>query len=165
MDLQLKPGDVFCTHSPTILGQLINFFQKIWEDDNSCSYSHAGFMLDNVNTFEALWTVHSQNIYEAYKGKYVLIARHEKINDEVFKNAFEQVKHYERNLYPVHRLLLQIIPPLAKLSFGFVVCSELTAKFLYRAYILTYWRGMSPSELENILKNWRGWTVIYEGIL
>ena len=165
VDLQLKPGDVFCTENVAFLGRAINFVQKLWQKDNKCTYSHAGFMIGPEATFEALWTVKSQNIYEAYKGKFVLIARHEKMDDEVFDLAFEKIVHYSGDWYPVHRLLLHMIPPLAKLSFGFVTCSELTAKFLYRAFILDFWKGMNPADLEDILKNYKGWTIIYEGTL
>lgn len=165
MDLKLQKGDIFCVYTHNILGQLINFCQKVWQKDNRCSYSHAGLMVSPTNSFEALWKVKEQNIYEAYAGSYILIGRHEKMNDELFEFAFSQIEHYRNNWYPVHRIFLQLIPPLAKTSFGFVVCSELVAKFLYRAYILSWWKSMNPADLEDIILYNKGWSVVFEGKL
>ena len=84
-----------------------------------------------------------------------------------FMDGWSQVAHLEGKWYAGHRLALHLIPPLAKLvaTGGFAVCSELTAKFLCGAQLLDYWAGVNPDYISGMIKRWRGWRIVFEGIL
>ena len=72
----LSPGDEFATKNPMALGCAINVLQAAWSTDNESAYTHAGIIMDpQGTTLESLWTVKSQNIWEAYRGEKVLIVR------------------------------------------------------------------------------------------
>ena len=163
----LRPGDIFCTVNPMALGRAITAIEAFWDVDGRAEYSHAGLILGpNGTTYEALWTNKRQGL-QSYAGKKVVIGRHEEMDSTRFADGWGQVAHLEGRWYAGHRLVLHVIPPLAKLfaTGGYAVCSELAAKFLCGARLLDHWAGVNPDHLADIIKRWRGWRVVFEGIL
>lgn len=165
--MKLQPGDVFLTSNPMALSRAINWAQRIWNKDSKSKYSHAGILTDaNGATFEAIWTVKSQNLFDAYEGDQVLIARHESMAHERFLEGFNPLyKEQNGKIYPFYRLIFHIIPPLAKLSIGKLVCSELVAKFLKNVGLMDYYNGCNPDNLHDVVRWHKGWKIIFEGIL
>ena len=166
--LTLKPGDIFLSRNPMMLGRLINWVQAFTSKDNQSEYSHAGVILDyKGETFEALWTNACQNLFKAYNGKKVLIARHKRMDAGRALAGWNGVKHHKGKIYAGHRLLFFLLcPPLAKyFSLGMAVCSEMTMKFLYKAGLSKCWRGFNPDDIHDMVAHWKEYDVIFEGIL
>jgi len=162
----LKPGDIFCAANPMMLGRLINFVQKLKSKDNQSEYSHAGIILTTEGeTFEALWKNGKQNLFEAYKGKKVLVGRHIAMDTERFQAGWEGVQKHEGKWYAGHRLLLHLIPLASKLSLGLAVCSEIVMKFLCKAGLATTWAGWNPDNVADMIHNYRDYITIFEGEL
>jgi hypothetical protein len=163
----LKPGDNFTTINPMWLGRAICAVQKFNDIDNAAAYSHAGIIMGQLaTTFEALWKNGRQELFSAYAGKKILIGRHQDMNQERFQAGWDVIARLEGKWYAGHRLFLMLIPPLAKyLASGkFCVCSEIVAKFLKGAGIMTYWAGVTPDHVSDMIHNHKGWATIYEGI-
>jgi hypothetical protein len=166
--MELKPGDIFLTRNSGLVAKGINIVQKWWAYDDYSKFTHAGLIKDNKGTtFEStLPGARSFNFEECHKGKHYMIIRHDYMTPKVFEKAFERVKYHSGFAYPIHRLFLHIIPPLAKtFSKNRAVCSELVGQFLYHAEMLHYWRGVNPDKLEEIFVYWRNYQIVYEGIL
>lgn len=165
--IQLKPGDIFCTANPMALGRAINFFQKVWATDNDSEYSHAGIIINpQGDTFESLWTVRFSNLSK-YIGKHVLIGRPVNLEVSDIKYGLRNViMDHKGQIYPVWRLPLAIVPPLAKyISSGrFPVCSELVAKYLKLAGVLGIgrWQGKNPDNIADMIKRWDAFEVVHE---
>lgn len=164
-DIKLKPGDIFCTRNPMLLGRAINGVQRFWSKDGKSEYSHSGIIIGkDGTTFEALWTNKRQNIWEAYEGQKVLIGRNAHMTPKRFVKGWLGVRHHEDKWYAGHRLVFFLIPPLAKIfNLGLCVCSELTAKFLYKAGIWDHWKGLNPDDIADRIHNWKDFEIIYEG--
>ena len=184
MGIKLQPGDLFLTRNPQALGRGINAVQTWWSKDGKSTYSHAGIILDSKGTtFEALWTIKKQNLFEAYAGEKVCIARWEGMTDEIAKQALDELmKEQEGKIYPAWRLLFQVIPPIAKYtSWGgrFLVCSEEDSKFLYIVHLQngytdlygykwprhSHFCGTNPDMLADEWHRWKGYQIVFEGIL
>jgi len=167
-DIKLLPGDIFCSRNPMWLGIAINAVQRFWDVDNQCDYGHAGIITGVFgNTLEALWTVKAQNVWRAYDSPDrggLLIGRNQNMTYDKFLAGMEAVKVYKGNPYPLWRLFLHLIPPLGKyLSTGkFLVCSELTAKFLVGAGELNFYKGVTPDYLQDMIEHWDEWDIVYE---
>ena len=164
---ELKPGDVFCSQNPMMLGRMINAVQKFHSKDNKSEYSHSGVILDSSGTtFEALWTNRKQNLFEAYKGKKVLIGRHVDMVPAIFAVGWVGVKKHEGKRYAWHRLPLFFIPFVAKYAnAGLCVCSELTMKFLCHCRLAPAWKGWTPDDVADMIIKWREYETIFEGEL
>jgi len=166
--LTLKPGDIFLSRNPMMLGRLINWVQAFTSKDNQSEYSHAGVIIDyKATTFEALWTNNCQNLFEAYGGKKVLIARHKAMTPDRAMVGWNGVKHHKGKIYAGHRLLFFLIcPPLAKyFCLGMAVCSEMVMKFLCKAGLSKAWKGHNPDDVHDMVAHWKEYDVIFEGIL
>ena len=161
-----QSGDVFLTANSRALNGIINFFQKLWSKDGKSKYAHAGIIVDpDGTTFESLWKVQQRNLNKACKGKKVLVARHENMKD-LFLPAYQKIyDQYNKDHYPIYRLLFHMVPPLAKLSTNKVVCSELVAKFLMHCDLMDYYNGCNPDDLHDYLRVAKGWNIIFEGKL
>ncbi|MBC2712071.1 MAG: hypothetical protein HGJ94_14125 [Desulfosarcina sp.] len=162
----LKPGDIFCTRNPMWLGRAINSVQKFNSVDNESSYSHAGIIIDLHLTFESLWTIKKGSL-SAYEEKKVLIGRHTKMTQDLFEAGIAPVLKHEGQMYPVWRLVLHLIPPMAKyISNGKnPVCSELVAKFLAACGLLDSWKGRNPDHIADMIRKFRCFDVVFEGVL
>jgi hypothetical protein len=149
----------------------------MWAKDRQATYSHSGVIKNEKGeTIEALWKVKTQNIFEAYKGQKILIARptytlQKKIISREAKIAavYMIIKEYEGESYPGWRLFLHIFPVFAKyIHFvGKPVCSELTCNYL--SLIDTWWPnaywGLNPDTLADEARDsWR-FQIIFEGIV
>jgi len=163
-EVKLEKGDFFCSKNPMALGKIINAVQWFWSTDNESRYTHAGIIVaEDGTTLESLWTVKNQNLWEAYAGERVIIGRYEKMTPEIFEKGMQAIAEHKGKIYPVLRLLLFGIPPVAKfLYIGLVVCSELTAKFLCSMGALNYWKGKMPDNIHDAMKYRRGFKVVAE---
>ena len=164
--LKLEKGDIFLTKNPMMLGKIINFVQKLWSQDNSSMYSHAGVIIsENGDTFEALLTIKASKL-EEYKGKEILISRYNKINTKKFRNGMNSILENKGDIYPFHRLFLMIVPALGKINLtGQTVCSEIVGKFLNACGVDINWKGLTPDGLHDFIKNHRDFDIIYKGKL
>lgn len=169
MVLELNRGDVFGTKNPMALGKVINAIQWVWSHDGESRYSHSGIILDPLGTtFEALWTCKSQNLFDCYEEEQVIIARYTGGKMMPMDTAIKQLlEEHGGKVYPFWRLLLHLVPPLAKINMSQrPVCSELVAKY---SWLIggrhEQWAGASPDMLADEWRRWDNWEVIYEGKL
>jgi hypothetical protein len=170
MKIDLRPGDVFASRNPQGLGSMILLAQKMKSADGEAEYGHTGVILTpEGTTFEALWTIRRQSLFEAYKGQQVLVARHEDMSPEAFQGGFQAVLPQEGRPYPLYRLVLHLFG-LGKVHVeGQEVCSEITAHFLVSAGATTLggknWFGITP---DNLVDEWRiskHFEIVFEGTL
>lgn len=172
-DLSIRPGDIFCSNFPnSLLGRAILFFQRFNDIDDEARYSHAGILLDgDGTTFEALLTVKRQNLFEAYRGQNVIIGRHLRMDEETFRRCLSAVLPFEGRWYPVWRLPLHIVPPLAKYASSgkFLVCSELVFRFVSamgrEKTGVRFYRGVTPDYIADAIRRWDEFEIVYEGAL
>lgn len=185
MSIRLHPGDFFSTANPMALGRAINAVQSIISYDGKSFYSHSGIITNaKGDTFEALWKLERGNL-SRYEGKRIVIARWEGMTQPIFDAVFQKLyEEHNGQWYPGWRLFLQPIPPLARLlsyKGKYVVCSELTAKFLYYCHAFLYpdhdceneycwprnkwFTGMTPDVLCDEWHRWQGYKILFEGIL
>jgi len=169
MELQLKPGDVFCTRNNMLFGRCINSIQRFFSYDDNSTYSHSGIILNKEgDTFESKWFVGEYNLFEQYIGREVLIARCSRLSKKKFENSIEIIKEkYNKQFYPVWRLIFFLIPPTAKyINFGKVICSELVAHYLHLiGFRYPQYYGTDVDKLSDEFNHWRTYKVIHKGIL
>lgn len=165
--IKLNAGDVFLVESGSIISPVTNFFQKLWSRDNRSKYCHAGIIIDDTNTtLECRWTVCSTNFMEFYKDKDVLIARCENLKNIDFTNGLLQILKFKGQWFPVHRMILHAFHLAKFIHWQSVVCSELVAKYLHGIGTRhNYWWGTTVDDLEEELKNWKQYSIVYEGKL
>lgn len=176
--ITLRPGDEFATRNPMALGVAINLVQKAKSVDNQSEYTHTGIItgMDGA-TLEALWTVKSQNIWDAYQGKRTLIVRNINMNPAVFCAGYERVKKHIGQWYPFPRLAFHLLHVAKWVHWSHVVCSELTAKFeagcaeYLDAYspantgFMRNWYGVNPDDLADRWRISKYYEIVYEGVL
>jgi hypothetical protein len=161
----LRAGDLFATNSPNLLGKCIRAVQWIWAWDREATYNHAGIIVSAAGlTLESLLTFRLSNL-EAYRGRKILIVRHKEMTGERCAAGLAAVKGDVGHIYPVYRLALFLIPPLAKLKlFGGGVCSEQTAKFLKAAGFCNVVYGVTPDNLADLWRESKSMDIIFEGV-
>jgi hypothetical protein len=172
----LRPGDEFATKNPMALGALINFVQRAKAVDNESTYSHTGIVTDPEGaTLEALWTVQSQNLWEAYRGARVLVVRNINMRLPVYIAGFNKVRGHLGQWYPAPRLILHFLGLAKWIHWDRVVCSELTAKFevgcaehlgLDRAagFMRNHY-GVNPDNLTDRWRESRYYETVFEGVV
>lgn len=167
---ELKAGDCFASANPWRVGLMINAVQRFYALDGKSEYSHTGIIADPCGkTIEALRTVCNRNLFDHYAGKRVLIAR--PLVKESYKiKAIRLIEDgYLGNIYPAWRLALHLFPPAARYISAngiFLVCSELTAFYLYHAGARhNVFTGVNPDNLADEWRNFWIYAVIYEGYL
>ena len=169
--IDLKAGDFFAVQGKGIISRLINALQKFWSKDHASIYSHAGLILDpEGTTLEAIGkgTLSTQNLFEAYTGQRIIIARYDNLTPELHEKAIEALRReFEGEGYPIYRLFLNLFPPLAKLHFlGRGVCSEVVAYYLWKIVARhRWWASTNPDTLADEWIRWKAYSVIYDGIL
>jgi len=164
--MDLQPGDIFLTRNPMALGKAINWIQRIKSNDNESIYSHAGIITtDSGMTLEALWTIKSQNLFDAYEGSRVMIGRNTRMTKDRYIKGIKTVRPFTGRRYPFHRLFLHLIPGASKyINTGrFLVCSELVDKFLFEAGIEKQYRGRNPDNIADMIRDWKKWETVFEG--
>jgi hypothetical protein len=168
--IDLMPGDVFCTQNPQSLGKAIRFIESTKSEDAAAEYSHAGIILDSTGkTLEAIWHIESQNIFEAYKGDKVLIARWSGMTPANFQQGYNAIKDEIGMCYPYYRLFLSLLGLARLIHFKGTVCSELTQRFLINANAVTlsgknFW-GVTPDNLADEWRISKYFTINFEGDL
>jgi hypothetical protein len=166
--LMIRQGDIFCVNSGLWISTAITKVTGVWSTDGEAKYSHAGIITDPFGgTFESLRHIEENSLF-GYVGKPVIIGRHDKMATDLYRKAFDPLKSEQNGrVYPLWRIALFLIPPLArKIGTGdFLVCSELVAKFLKNAGILTNFTGWTPDCLADMIRDWKHWKIVYEGIL
>ena len=167
--IALQPGDVFATRNPQGLGKAICLAESIKSEDGEATYGHTGIIIDSSGTtFEALWTIKRQNLFEAYAGNQVLIARWTGMTLQAFQKGFDAVKVQEGRTYPFYRLLLHLVG-LGKIHIeNQEVCSEITEHFLIAAGAITLggcnWYGLTPDNLADEWRISKYFDVLWEGM-
>lgn len=172
----LQAGDVFCVEgSMSVVSSFIRLAEQFWSTDNKADYGHAGIILnDQGKTFEVLWTAKKSDLSK-YLGQKIIIARPTvlygteiAISSRVVEMTLANIIQATQGLpYPVHRLFLHLVPPLAKyVSLGKLkVCSELVAEYLKqvgaRPFIAS---GINPDTLADMFIEWKNFDVLYEGV-
>lgn len=171
----VRLGDVFVTSNDTKLGFLIRLAEKFWAKDGKARFGHAGIILDSRGTtFEALPDGLKYSTLDEYCGSEVMITRpvqsltHNPILRLNKAIALRKVVacHLGQK-YPYWRILLHIIPPLARrISKGErLVCSELTAKYLRE---IGAWgevvAGINPDDLADAFEVRDSFDVIFDGV-
>jgi len=164
----LNPGDSFLVLSPGLVSRIINAIQRFWARDGQSRYTHGGIITDcDGSTFETTRRagVNCGSLSD-YAGKPMLIARHDSIDLNVFLAAFDNIQRHKGDEFPLYRLFFHLFPPLSRIrGFRGAVCSELVAKFFYFAGIFDYWIGVTPDDLSDNFHHWKGFKIVFEGLL
>lgn len=171
----LQPGDVLCVAGGmAVVSAGIRLVERFWAKDNEASYGHSAIVGTAGGTMlDTLWTVRWTNI-SRYAGQQMIIARPTHtlrgmvITDAAKSVALKMISSSDHGRpYPVHRLLLHLIPPLAKYATNGrqMVCSERTARYLCLIGAMDEpWAGITPDDLADRFRRWHNFTVIFEGI-
>lgn len=171
---RLRVGDVFCSRNTSPFSRAIMAAERLWSKDGEAEYGHAGIITSTGgDTFEALWTIGPSHL-QRYAGSKVLIARPVKtmagmpiVRFSIDAALWKVREQHEGQRYPLWRLALHIIPPLARhVSCGkYLVCSELTAKYL--RLLQTHNMipaGVNPDDLADAFRAHDCFDVVYEGV-
>lgn len=161
--LNPQRGDIFLTRSPGFLGKAIRFWERIWTP-TQVYFNHAGIMINNKMTFEALWTYRHENFFNSYVGHEVFLARPKCVSSATINRSLRMLRNlkYGRS-YPVHKIIIHAFPPATKLFPKSPVCSEFAALYGYYMEALPYYNGMNPDSLHDILCNHYAWEPIFWG--
>jgi hypothetical protein len=161
----LHHGDIFLTRNPQRLGRLIVAVQSFHDPDGKSKYSHSGIIVgpDSHQSIEARWRT-GFFCLEEYAGDDILIARHDKMEPQRHYAGLQTIDKHIGQRYPFYRLLCHLLGPgFCKWSLGYAVCSELTSKYLCGCGLQRSWKGHTPGHLENVVTNYREWSVVFEG--
>ncbi len=172
----IHTGDIFFIENHTALGNFINWGQRILSSDNHARYNHSGIFKTGYiegtevgpSTIESLWTVQSNDFFQKYKGKQVLIARPVAPTEDKEEAVSIIVNEDSGKKYPGYRFFYLIYPPIAKyINRGASVCSELTAKYLFLAGVRHKWyQGTTPDKLVDEVRNYTSrYYIIGEGVI
>ena len=163
MKVQVQKGDLFCVSSAGIISRMIIAVEWFHSKDGRAHFGHAGIVTDDKGgTLEALWTVKHAHL-DRYRGQRMFVVRplrqlnRGEITPTLVDRALEEIeREYLGRIYPVWRIPLHLVPPLAKwLSWKRknLVCSELVARYErligVRDSIST---GINPDDLDD---RWR----------
>jgi hypothetical protein len=163
--MKLQAGDCFVVRGDTSLSYLIRVFGNFWSSDGECSFNHAGIILDEEgNTFESLNRIDHYNL-EQYKGKQIMIVRHNKMNFDLFCKGLASIIHLDGVRYPWWRLAVHLVH-LARFfnRSGIPVCSELVGMFENGAGLRKVFWGLTPDNLADEWRISKHYNTIYEGV-
>ena len=189
----IKPGDILLTQNPAGLGKMINWAQRVGQGDPS-KYGHVAIIVRNPKTGQIDGTIAesvmriSYNNISDYNGNKICIMRHKKMNPYRYNLGMKEVKDNIGQIYPGHRLVVQLVDVLRSWAFRKVkmkpwfrysklmrldwpVCSELAAQFLITAKLETGfpfegWRGINPDHFDDARQSNDGlWETIFIGDL
>lgn len=175
----LQPGDVFCVQGRGPLFWGILAVQWINSRDGEATYGHAALIVDAGGTvLDTRWRVGRTSL-DMYQGQRMIIARPvEWITRDGHTSG--PISESTRLLclaaieatcsgkwYPVHRLFLHLVPPVAKLLHigRWQVCSERVGAYLQAIGARPYpVGGVTPDMLADEWRRWRNYQVIFEGV-
>lgn len=172
----LQPGDVLCVRGDMpIVSAGIRLVEWILSKDNEATYGHSAIVGTEGGTLlDTLWTVQWTHV-SRYAGQPMIIARPTKtlrgiaITDAAKTCALKMVSSDGHGRpYPLHRLLLHLVPPLAKYATNGrqMVCSERTARYLCLIGAMAEpWAGITPDDLADRWRRWHNFDVIFEGTM
>jgi hypothetical protein len=172
---KLQPGDVLCVAGGmAVVSAGIRAVERFWSKDSEAAYGHSAIVGTAGGTLlDTLWRVRWTHI-SRYAGQPMIIARPTRtlrsvaITDAVRRVSLNMVStDGHGRLYPVHRLALHLLPPLAKYASNGrqMVCSERTARYLCLIGAMDEpWAGITPDDLADRFRRWHNFTVIFEGI-
>ena len=134
MEVDVQPGDIFCSQYPSELGKAIRWITGRRSADKNAEYSHVGIIIgEDGETFEAVSRIWRQNLFRDYAGVKVRIGRHRDMSKDAFEKGLESALAFEGNRYPYHRLLLHALRLAGTINTGrFPVCSELAMRHFIR---------------------------------
>jgi hypothetical protein len=172
----LQPGDVFSSEGGMgVFSAGIRLVERVHSRDNEATYGHAGLIIDPAGAvLDTLWTVQRTQL-SRYAGQRVIIARPVRqmngrpVDAGTVRLCLRAIEIMDAGRwYPAHRILLHLVPPLAKYvaAGAHKVCSERTAAYL--ADINTRplpWAGATPDMLADEWRVWRNFDVLFEGVL
>jgi hypothetical protein len=172
---KLQPGDVLCVAGGmAVVSAGIRAVERFWSKDSEAAYGHSAIVGTAGGTLlDTLWRVRWTHI-SRYAGQPMIIARPTRtlrsvaITDAARRVSLNMVStDGHGRLYPVHRLALHLLPPLAKYASNGrqMVCSERTARYLCLIGAMDEpWAGITPDDLADRFRRWHNFTVIFEGI-
>lgn len=168
--IKLLPGDIVCTSNPMALGRLITAVERFWSSDDEAKYSHSLIILTRTGlTLEALWTVKSQRLFDAYKGDKIAVYRYLSMDKDKFRAGIDGVTGHYGDWYPLHKLITNLIPPIGKYlsTKNRLICSELVGKFLRYAGVpgFKHYLGLTPDVISDRCSQYEGWITVFEGVL
>ena len=190
--LKLAPGDILLTAGfggpdanwrDKMLSKLILFHEAVQGKGFQPTRSHAELICDsNGGTFAARWrTRYRENGLVDYIGSNITIGRSLSMTEDLFLKMCEKskVNDWDGNIYPVHRIITQLVgtyifPWLVK--WGFLktgMCSELVANVYHAgadlgfnyAFVKSGWRGITPADLEEVIRHGDEFEVVFDGTL
>ena len=174
-DIELRPGDVLCVRGDMpVVSAGIRLVEWFWSKDGEATYGHSAIVGTEGGTLlDTLWRVRWTHI-SRYAGQQMIIARPTKtlrgiaITDAARRVILNMVSaDGHGRLYPVHRLALHLLPPLAKYCSNGrqMVCSERTARYLCLIGAMAEpWAGITPDDLADRWRRWSNFDVIFEGV-
>ena len=172
---KIQPGDVLCVRGDMpVVSAGIRLVERFWSKDGEATYGHSAIVGTEGGTLlDTLWRVRWTHI-SRYAGQQMIIARPVKtlrgivIDDAAKRLAVKMISlECHGKLYPVHRIFLHLVPPLAKYcsSGHWRVCSENSAKLCVMLGADNEpWAGITPDDLADRWRRWSNFTVIFEGI-
>ena len=168
--LQLLPGDIVCTSNPMAIGRLITAVERFWSSDDEAKYSHSLIIITRTGlTLEALWTVKSQRLHDAYRGDKIAVYRYSGMSQRAFRAGLDAAAAHYGNWYPLHKLITNLIPPIGKYlaTKNRLICSELVGKFLRYAGVPGFhnYLGLTPDVISDRCSQYEGWVTVFEGVL
>lgn len=152
----------------SLLSKAILKAQALHAEDGAARYSHTGIILgSNGATLEALSTIRSENLFEYYQGCSVIIGRHEGMTDERFVEGISAIEDQIGKPYPWYRLFAHLFPAIA-IHFNAsdrLTCAALASKFFWGCELLSYYEGMNPDKVADMIRDHKRWLTVYEGRL
>lgn len=167
MEITVQEGDIFLVEANPLMSPLTNFIQRWWSKDDTSTFGHSGIIVDEEgNTFESRWKVGSNNLFEHYKGKNVLIARILNFDDQRFFSVMESLEQHRGEWFPASRMVLHAFRLAKIFHWHKLVCSELVAKYLFLMGVRHHhYFGTNVDDLEEELRYWKCYLIIYDGKL
>lgn len=167
LPIDAKTGDVFLVYSPGFIAKTINAIQAFWAKDLKSKFSHAGLIWDDFGgTLESSWTVEVSSLWPARANNRILVVRPDApdyLKEEALLSIYNS-HHGDR--YPIMRLPIYALGMARHIHWKFMVCSELVAKYLFYLNLRDYhWFGTNVDDLEEELRHWRGYSIVFDGIL
>lgn len=170
MGKKKRPGlrllDIFCVSTPDGIGPAIRAAEKYGEVDNQAFHTHTGTIVNPTGkTIEALHR-YTYNHLDAYAGQHVLIGRHKRITPFIAGLGIEKQRKLLGKRYPYLRMpLIGAFPRLSKyLYWGKPVCSEYALMGWHASGTISFYRGVTPAYVADMIRHWRSIEIIFDEI-